>query len=82
MSYAIYPNNSNTLPFSSTGLTFNTTTGAISGTPATNTMSNSIYTFWDYIVQGKKADGSFTIYKIRIKIFRNISDWANPALYP
>ena len=82
VSYAIYPNTSNTLPFSSTGLTFNTTTGAISGTPATNTMSNSIYSFWDYIVQGKKADGSFTIYKIRIKIFRNLSDWASPALYP
>jgi len=82
VSYAIYPNTSNTLPFSTTGLTFNTTTGTISGTPTTSTMSNSLYTFWDYIVQGKKADGSFTIYKIRIKIFRNLSDWANPSLYP
>jgi hypothetical protein len=82
VSYTIYPNTTNTLPFSSTGLAFNSTTGAISGTPATNTMSNTLYTFWDYIVQGKKADGSFTIYKIRIKIFRNLADWENPALYP
>ena len=82
VSYAIYPNTANTPAFSSTGLAFNSTTGTLSGTPATNTSSNSLYTFWDYIVQGKKADGSFTIYKIRIKIFRNLADWENLALYP
>ena len=82
VSYAIYPNNSNSPAFSSTGLAFNTTTGAISGTPTTNTMSTSLYSNWDYIIQGKKADGSFTIYKIRIKIFRNLADWENTALYP
>ncbi len=80
VSYSIYPNNSNSPAFSTTGLTFNTTTGAISGTPSTNTYTNN-YAFWDYIVQGKKADGSFTIYKIRIKIFRNLSDWNN-SIYP
>jgi hypothetical protein len=82
VSYTIYPNTANTLPFSSTGLSFNSTTGAISGTPSASTMSNTLYTYWDYIVQGKKTDGSFTIYKIRIKIFRNLADWENLALYP
>jgi hypothetical protein len=82
VSYAIYPNTSTIPAFSSTGLTFNTTTGAISGTPTTNSMTTSLYSNWDYIIQGKKADGSFTIYKIRIKIFRNLADWENVALYP
>ena len=76
-SYAIYPLTATTQPFANTGLTFNTTTGVISGTPTTSTYSNTIYSFWDYVVVGKKTDGSFTIYKIRIKIYLTPADWAS-----
>ncbi|HEY1872275.1 MAG TPA: putative Ig domain-containing protein, partial [Chitinophagaceae bacterium] len=37
VSYTIYPNTASTPAFSSTGLTFNTTTGVISGKPTVNT---------------------------------------------
>ncbi len=76
-SYTIYPATAATQPFSATGLTFNTTTGAISGTPTSNTQNLTIYSFWDYVVVGKKADGSFTVYKIRLKIYPSISVWGN-----
>jgi hypothetical protein len=76
-SYTIYPATATTQPFSATGLTFNTTTGAISGTPTSNTQNLTIYSFWDYVVVGKKADGSFTVYKIRFKIYPSISVWSN-----
>ena len=75
-SYAIYPATATTQPFSATGLTFNTTTGAISGTPTSNTF-NFNYTFWDYVVVGKKADGSFTVYKIRFKIYMTPAVWGS-----
>lgn len=75
VSYTIYPLSSSAPVFSTTGLTFNTTTGAISGTPTTNTGGFSNYGFWDYAVVGKKADGSFTVYKIRIKIYKTPSEW-------
>jgi hypothetical protein len=76
-SYTIYPATATTLPFSATGLTFNTTTGAISGTPTSNTQNFGNYTFWDYVVTGKKADGSFTVYKIRIKIYATPAVWGS-----
>jgi len=76
-SYTIYPATATTQPFSATGLTFNTTTGAISGTPTSNTQNLSIYSFWDYVVVGKKADGSFTVYKVRFKIYPSVSVWGN-----
>jgi hypothetical protein len=75
-SYAIYPATATTQPFSVTGLMFNTTTGAISGTPTSNTF-NFNYSFWDYVVVGKKADGSFTVYKIRIKIYMTPAVWGS-----
>jgi hypothetical protein len=77
VSYSIFPAATSTAAFSTTGLTFNTTTGAISGTPTTNTSSFGNYNFWDYIVQGKKADGSFTLYKIRLKLYANVADWSH-----
>ncbi len=76
-SYAIYPATATTQAFSATGLTFNTTTGAISGTPTTTTQNFGNYTFWDYVVTGKKADGSFTVYKIRIKIYATPAVWGS-----
>jgi hypothetical protein len=76
VNYTIYPFNANSPAFATTGLTFNTTTGAISGTPTTNTNNFNNYTFWDYVVSGKKADGSFTLYKIRIKIYKTTADWS------
>ncbi len=75
VSYAIYPATTTTASFASTGLTFNTTTSVTNGTPTTNTLSNTIYSFWDYVVVAKKADGSFTIYKIRVKIYDTLSTW-------
>ncbi len=75
VSYAIYPATTTTAPFASTGLTFNTTTGAISGTPIISTLANTIYSFWDYVVVGKKADGSFTIYKVRFKIYDVVGNY-------
>ena len=76
VSYTIYPLNSSTPAFSNSGLTFNTTTGAISGTPTTNTKPFTAYTFWDYAIAGKKADGSFTLYKIRMKIYDTAAEWS------
>lgn len=75
VSYTIYPATASTQPFANTGLSFNTTTGVISGTPTTNTLSFNNYAYWDYIVEGKKADGSFTIYKIRIRIYATPAEW-------
>jgi hypothetical protein len=76
VNYAIVPSNANSPQFSTTGLTFNTTTGVISGTPTTNTYNLSTHTFWDYVIVGKKADGSFTIYKIRVKIYKSLAEWS------
>ncbi len=77
-SYTIYPATATTQPFSATGLTFNTTTGAISGTPTNNTQGVGFSpSLWDYVVLGKKADGSFTVYKIRIKIYPPTSVWGS-----
>jgi hypothetical protein len=77
-SYAIYPQSATAQPFSAIGLTFNSTTGAISGTPTINTQGVGFNpSLWDYVVTGKKADGSFTVYKIRIKIYPSISVWGN-----
>jgi len=77
-SYAIYPVNATAQPFSAIGLTFNTTTGAISGTPTINTQGVGFSpSLWDYIVTGTKADGSFTVYKIRIKIYPSTSVWGS-----
>ena len=75
--YNIYPLNTNTPSFSNSGLTFSTTTGAISGTPSTSTRNLTQYTFWDYAVVGKKADGSFTMYKIRVKIYGTTTEWSS-----
>ncbi|HET7897304.1 MAG TPA: putative Ig domain-containing protein, partial [Flavisolibacter sp.] len=75
VSYAIYPVSSSAPAFNTTGLSFNTTTGAISGTATTNTYGFSTYSFWDYAIVGRKADGSFTVYKIRLKIYRTAGDW-------
>ena len=77
-SYAIYPVSATAQPFSAIGLTFNTTTGAISGTPTINTQGVGFSpSLWDYIVTGTKADGSFTVYKIRIKIYPPTSVWGS-----
>lgn len=77
-SYSIYPASATAQPFSATGLTFNTTTGAISGTPTINTQGLGFNpSLWDYIVTGTKADGSFTVYKIRIKIYPPTSVWGS-----
>ena len=79
ITYTIYPVNT-AQPFSAlTGLSFNSTTGAISGTPTVNTMQGQNYANWVYIIVGKKGDGSFTYYKINIKIYANSADWADPA---
>lgn len=75
VSYSIFPSNANAPAFANTGLTLNTTTGVISGSPTTNSFSLNNYIFWDYIIEGKKADGSFTLYKIRIKIYRTVGEW-------
>jgi hypothetical protein len=76
VNYAIYPSNTNTPAFANTGLAFNIATGVISGTPTTATLSFNNYTFWDYVISGKKADGSFTLYKIRVKIYRTTAEWS------
>ena len=76
VSYNIYSANVNSPAFANSGLIFNTTTGVISGTPTTNTKAFNNYTFWDYIIQGKKADGSFTLYKIRVKIYATPAEWS------
>ncbi|HEX6181743.1 MAG TPA: putative Ig domain-containing protein [Chitinophagaceae bacterium] len=76
-SYSIYPMNATAPAFATTGLTFNTTTGAISGTPTVNSQNFNIYSFWDYAIVGRKADGSFTTYKIRVKIYRTTAEWAS-----
>ena len=75
VNYTIVPSNANSPQFSTTGLTFNTTTGVISGTPTTSTFNFSTYQFWDYVIVGKKADGSFTLYKIRVKIYKTTPEW-------
>jgi len=76
VNYTILPSNTSSPAFANTGLTFNTTTGAISGTPTTNTANFNNYAFWDYVIQGKKADGSFTLYKIRLKIYKTTAEWS------
>ncbi len=76
VNYSIIPSNANSPQFSTTGLSFNTTTGVISGTPTTNTYNFSTHAFWDYVIAGKKADGSFTLYKIRVKIYRTAAEWS------
>ena len=75
--YTIYPLSSSAPAFSATGLNFDTTTGAISGTPTTNTNNFNNYNFWDYVILGQKADGSFTVYKLRFKIYRTTSEWGS-----
>lgn len=75
-SYSIYP--AQLLP----GLSFNTTTGALSGTPTMNTNFGTIYNFVSYTVVGRKADGSFTLYQILVKVFDNASDYQNTSIYP
>jgi hypothetical protein len=81
ISYSIQPviTNGNivTPAFSATGLTFNTATGTISGTPTVSTFSLSNYNYWEYVITGKKSDGSFTIYKIRVKIYNTTAEWGN-----
>ncbi|AEW00028.1 Ig family protein [Niastella koreensis GR20-10] len=80
VSYAIYPLTTigNVLqPLSNFGLTFNTTTGAISGTPTAPTQNLSNLVFCDYVIVGKKSDGSFTYYKIKVKVYSAISDWGS-----
>jgi hypothetical protein len=80
VSYSIYPIvKSGTLApeFSSIGLTFNTTTGAISGTPTMSSKGSAglSHNFWDYVVVGKKTDGSFTVYKISLKVYTTPAEW-------
>ena len=76
VSYSIHPISAAAPAFSGTGLSFNTTTGAISGTPTVNTYTVN-YGFWDYAIKGTKADGSFTLYKIRIKIYKTTPEWGS-----
>jgi hypothetical protein len=75
VSYSIYPTTATTVPFTSTGLTFNTTTGVIGGTPTVNTLSFGNFTNWNYVVVGKKVDGSFTTYKVTLRIYDAASNW-------
>ena len=77
VNYTIYPLSSSAPAFSTTGLYFDPATGTISGTPTMNTNNFNNYVFWDYAIVGKKADGSFTTYKIRIKIYRTTTEWAS-----
>jgi len=77
VSYAAYPLTASAPAFASTGLTFDAATGAISGTPTTSTYNFTIYSFWDYAIVGRKADGSFTTYKIRLKIYRTAAEWGS-----
>jgi hypothetical protein len=74
--YTIYPANATSPAFNTTGLTFNTTTGGISGIATVNTGNFNNYSFWDYVIAGKKADGSFTLYKIRVKIYKTTAEWS------
>lgn len=75
-----YPGTTTYVPFAATGLTFNTQSGAISGTPTANTLNGNLYTSWNYLIVGKKADGSFTYYKIAVKIYQNYSDFGSNAM--
>lgn len=77
VSYTAYPMTASTPAFSSTGLSLDAATGAISGTPTTTTYNFTIYNFYDYAILGKKADGSFTLYKIRLKIYRTTAEWGS-----
>ena len=77
VSYTAYPMTTSTPAFSTSGLTLDPATGTISGVPTANTFNFSNYIFWDYAIIGKKADGSFTTYKIRFKIYRTTSEWAS-----
>jgi hypothetical protein len=75
-SFAIYPMSSTTPAFTATGLSFNTTTGAISGTPTMDSNNGTTITAsWGYLVVGAKGDGSFTIYKINVKIYPADAGW-------
>jgi hypothetical protein len=75
VSYSIYSLTAASPALSTIGLNFNTTTGAISGTPTVSTFNFGIYSYYDYVVVGKKADGSFTVYKIRVKIYGSTTDY-------
>jgi hypothetical protein len=75
-SYSIYP--AQLLP----GLSFNTTTGVLSGTPTINTNFGGIYSLVSYTIAARKADGSFTTFQIMVKVFDNVSDYQNISLYP
>jgi hypothetical protein len=76
-SFSIYPMSATTPAFASTGLSFNTTTGAISGTPTMDSSGGlSITSAWNYLIVGAKADGSFTIYKIVVKIYSTDGGWS------
>jgi len=77
VNYTAYPATAATPAFSSTGLTLDPATGTISGVPTTNSFGLSTYSFWDYAIVGKKADGSFTVYKIRFKIYKTAADWGS-----
>lgn len=79
ITYAIYPVNIAQPLSALTGLSFNTATGAITGTPTVSTLQGNNYANWGYIIVGKKPDGSFTYYRINIKIYANGADWADPA---
>jgi hypothetical protein len=76
-SFAIYPMSSTTPAFASTGLSFNSTTGTISGTPTIDSNNGTTITAsWGYLVVGtKSSDGSFTIYKINVKIYPADAGW-------
>lgn len=81
-SFAIYPatiGSGTSVPaFAKTGMTFNTATGAISGTPTISNLQQFVGgygSYWDYIIVGKKTDGSFTYYKIRFKIYSAAADF-------
>ncbi|MBO9203911.1 MULTISPECIES: putative Ig domain-containing protein [Niastella] len=77
VSYSVIALNPDRNPFApGTGLTLNTTTGVISGTPTINTYNFNSHAFYDCVVVGKKADGSFTLYKLRIKIYRTLAEWS------
>ena len=74
--FAIYPMNTTAPAFAATGLSFSTTTGAISGTPTMDSQgSSSITATWPYLVVGTAADGSFTIYKLNVKIYATDGGW-------
>lgn len=82
-SYTIIPASTGTTgaapAFSATGLTFDPKSGAISGTPTKSNLdqfTQGYGLFWDYIVIGTNpTDGSFTYYKIRLKIYATAADF-------